>query len=361
MKRRKLLLGLSLALLLQGCSPALLEREYMTERVHVENSYLTDSSVLRADSYDALVEDLLQLVSQGTEHGIIRLFNYAGDVREDLARACLEVKRDRPLGAYAVDYMTHEVSRIVSYDEVHVYITYRRSPEQIKSIVAATGRNAVRQVLQDTLSRFAPSAVLLVSDLEAEASDIQSFLQEVYDTLPGAAFGLPECRVSLYPSEGANERIVEIELAYREKQESLLQKQTQVEQAASGLVSRGRAVFGKELLARLHQELCRQTVYKADGGDTVYDALIRGEANSEGIAMAMALLCQRAGLPCSVVRGTRNESPWVWNRVTLGEEVVELDVSADSMAHTEELRYVPVGEMGSAYTYAPAALPNAAS
>lgn len=354
MKPRGLLLGgLSLALLLQGCSPALLEREYVTEQLHVESSYLTDSSVLRADSYDTLVERLLQLVSQGIEHGVIRLFNYNGNVEEDLARACLEVKRNTPLGAYGVDYMTHEVSRIVSYYEVNVYITYRRSYEQIKSIVTATGSNAVKRVLADTMTQFAPSAVLSVRGPEDETFDLQAFFQEIYDTLPNAAFGLPEYTVTLYPSvPGETEdRIVEIQLTYGETQEQLLKKQAQAEERASLLAGRSAGVFGKELLTRLYQALLQQTSYQASGGSTVYDGLIKGEADSEGMAMAMALLCQKAGLPCEIVRGNRNGMSWVWNRVTLGEETVELDVSAGSLLQAETPECVPSGGMSSIYQY----------
>ena len=352
--RRYLLLGgLSLTLLLQGCSPVLLEREYVTEQPHVENSYLNDSSVLRADSYDTLVDGLLQLVSGGTEHGVIRLFHYSGDVSEDLAQACLEVKRNTPLGAYAVDYMTHEVSRIVSYYEVNVYITYRRSYEKIKTIVTATGSNAVKQVLADTLARFAPSAVLSVRGVEEEAFDLQMVLQEVYDTLPGAAFGLPEYTIAWYPSapEETEERILEIQLTYGEPQEQLLRKQARVEERASLLAGQEAGAFGRELLTRLYQVLLKQTSYEAAGGSTVYDGLMEGRADSEGMAMAMALLCRKAGLPCEVIRGRRNGMPWVWNRVTLGEEVVELDVSAGSLLRKETPECVPAGQMGGIYAY----------
>ena len=87
MKKRMLAGLLSLSLLLTGCA-ALLEREYVDVTAH--NSNLTaegDPSVLRAESYQELVNALVFFITQGAESGSIRLYRSADTVEEELEAA----------------------------------------------------------------------------------------------------------------------------------------------------------------------------------------------------------------------------------------------------------------------------------
>ena len=116
MKRASLSLALCLALLLSGCS-SLLDRSYVMVEPHVEQPAVAgDSSTLQVSTYSELVNGVLFLVSQGTEQGMIQLTDYLGDVEEDLNRACLEVAKDDPLGAYAVDFIKNSRDPVV-YDK----------------------------------------------------------------------------------------------------------------------------------------------------------------------------------------------------------------------------------------------------
>ena len=74
------------------------------------------------------------LVSQCMEEGLIQLVDYEGDVGADLNAACLEVAAEDPLGAYAVEFIKNEYTRILSSYEAHIDISYRRAPEQIRSL-----------------------------------------------------------------------------------------------------------------------------------------------------------------------------------------------------------------------------------
>ena len=107
MKKGLLALILSASLLLSGCS-AMLERSYEAAQRHEEKpATAADASALRVENYRELVSAVLYLVSQGQEEGSIQLYDYDGEVENDLTRACLEVATEDPLGAYAVDYIKH--------------------------------------------------------------------------------------------------------------------------------------------------------------------------------------------------------------------------------------------------------------
>ena len=339
-------MGLAFAALLQGCSPVLLEREYATEQVHEERGPLSDRSVLRADSQASLKNAILELIGQRVEHGVIRLYNYPGDVGEALSAACLEVKQNDPMGAYAVDYITHDFTRIVSYYEVNLYISYRRSYEEIKNVVTATGGgSAMKDVLQQALGTFSASAALRISDYADNAVDADAALREAYDAAPGAAFGLPEWDVAIYPDHGAD-RLIEVTLVYQDAPEMLRRRQEQVMRSASALTEQLEEDTHQAQVSQLYQRLKRRTVYSPTGGGTVDAALIDRRANSEGIAMAMALLCQEAGIPCAILRGTNRDAAWVWNRMTLEDgSAVEFDAAAAIRDGTDVLGCHPAGQM----------------
>ena len=152
LKRGIAALALSCALLLTGCS-SLLENPYAVVEPHTERpATAEDSSAVQAGTYSELVNTVLFFVSQGTEKGLIQLTDdYDGDVEEDLNRACLEVAKDDPLGAYAVDFIKNDCTKVLTTYEATITISYRRTREQIRSLVNVTGTSAIRDEVRAAL------------------------------------------------------------------------------------------------------------------------------------------------------------------------------------------------------------------
>lgn len=273
-----------------------------------------DSNVLQAENYQDLVNDVLYFVKQGMDSGVIRLTNYPRDVETDLNNACLEVARDAPLGAYAVDYIEHDCTRVVKYYEATIHITYRRTQEQIQSIKNVTGSSAIRQVLQEKLTHFSPEAVLQIAYFREDEDYISDLIRQAYYDAPAAALGMPEYTVTLYPEEHGQERIVEILLTYAEPETQLRRKSQQLLQQAELLETSFQGLTGAKAAEAIHALLRQQADDAPDGeGVTAYDALLEGRADSEGMALAFQLLCEIEGLDCRVVQGMRNGQPHFWN------------------------------------------------
>jgi uncharacterized protein YceK len=153
--RKNLMLAAMLAcsVLLSGCA-SLLEREYSTVEPHTEQFWESEAAgTLRAESRQDVVNDLLILISQHTEKATLRLYNYTDDVNvaDMLQRATDEVRRETPMGAYAVEYITSSATAQRGYYEVELSIGYRRSAEQVKAVVNATSAEAVRNLLEGAL------------------------------------------------------------------------------------------------------------------------------------------------------------------------------------------------------------------
>ena len=331
MKKAIFALLLALVLALTGCA-SMLERDYVSVSPYepVANS-IDSSSALRVENYQGLVNAVLYLVTQGEEHGVLNLYNYtAQDVESDLTRACLEVVQEDPLGAYAVEYIKHDYSLIVSYYEASIDITYRRTPEQVASIVSVTGSSAIRRELRKTLTGFSSEAVLRVSYFAEDEDYILDLVRQAYYDAPAAALGRPEVTVSLYPSVG-QQRIVEISLAYPESPEILLRRSQELKELAPDLV--GESATAESLYDTVRDGL---TVEEETGHSSAYDALVEGVADSEGAALAYQLLCDQAKVECVVVRGKLNGAPHFWNIVTEdGQEYRHVDLSAGLFAVTD--------------------------
>ena len=192
MKKTGILLTLAASLLLTGCS-AMLERDYSHVTPH--NAAPTtegDPSILRAESYQELVNALVYLVNLGAERGTIRLYTDSEDVEDFLSDACLEVVQEDPLGAYCVEFITYSVDPVVTFSQAEVDITYRRTREQVASIVQATGAAAIRSELGTALTSFAPERTLRIHYFEEDEAFIQDLARQAYYDAPAFALGLPE-------------------------------------------------------------------------------------------------------------------------------------------------------------------------
>lgn len=331
---KKSILALALAgiLALSGCS-SLLERDYihMTPYEPFSSSNAGGSS-LRVENYQDLLNAVLYLVSQGAEHGVLNLYNYtAQDVEADLARACLEVVQEDPLGAYAVDYIKHDHSLIVSYYEVNIHIAYRRTADQLSSITSVTGSSALRQEFRRALISFSPQTTLRIGYFTEDEDYIRELVEQAYYDAPAAALGMPEFTVSLYPNSGY-QRIVEVNFTYHDTYERLLQHSQALKELAALLVPKNPTA------ETLRDVLLSMTILEEDDvHSTAYDALVHGLANSEGAALGYQLLCDQAGLTCTVVRGQLNGAEHFWNLISEdGSTFRHVDLSAGLFSLTDD-------------------------
>ena len=311
MKKSIVALLLTGILALAGCS-TLLERDYLLLQPYQPISSSTPiSTSLRAENYHDVVDAVRLLVAQGAEQGVISLYNYSSpqDVEDAITRACLEVVQNDPLGAYAVDYIKHDHSLIVSYYEVSLTIVYRRTAEQVSSITSVTGTGALQQELKRTLSSFSPETTLRISHFTEDETYIRSLVEDVYYNSPSTAFGLPEVSLAIYPNTGL-QRIVELNLTYSEAPEILQLRSQELQEYAAGLAAPSLAY--ENLF-----EILLTGFVPSDTGfhKTAYDALVSQTSDSEGLALACKLLCDQAGHPCIVVRGTLNGAPHFWNLI----------------------------------------------
>lgn len=326
MKKRLTALLLCLALPLSGCA-SLLERSYASSTVHVDKpTTAEDPSVLRVVNYRELVWAVLYLVSQGVQEGVIQLHDYSGNVETDLSAACAEVAAQDPLGAYAVDYIQHEYTRVVSYYQATLSIHYRRTQEQVHSIVNATGAGAIRAQLREALSKFSPEVVLRVAYFAEDEDSIAQLIRQAYYDTPATALGMPAAQIQLYPDSG-KDRVVEILLTYPESTESLQRKSGALAQALRQFPPAA-ATDPEQAALEYAQALLERAEYDPAGGESAYDALVEGSAGAAGLALAYELICRQGGLSCRIIEGSVEDHSRVWTELAGPEEALYWDGAA---------------------------------
>lgn len=326
------LLGLVLIFsMLCGCS-LWGGRQYVSVKPHDEGYEINiDSSAITVSSYLGLKNAILDFVSEGIEDGVIRVESYSGEITEDLEEAVYEIWRSDPLGAYAVDFMTYDCAKIVSQYEIHIHNTFRRTAEELSSIVYASNMDVAQLRIKDALESYQNTLTLRIG--EYQETDIQATVEEILLNNPRFFLEMPVVTVAAYPETGT-QRILELNFHYDTPRETLERCKASTEERIDLIArlygSNNDQVFcARRFYDRLRRDstLIRLQEESSSLQNSVYAALIENQATSLGYAQAYLLLLQQKDIPCSLVSGTYMGQNHFWCRVILEEQVYYVDPS----------------------------------
>ena len=334
MKKRlicMLLAGLAL-LTLGGCRSAF-EREYYYEAPYTGDIAPRSDKATEIRNFSMLKTALTSMITSRTERGEFRFSNYNGNISEDLAAACFEIKSDHPLGAYAVESLSYDTSYVVSYYVANIYISYNRTAEELGSIVYTYASADFDADVCAAVDEAAPSLVIRCFAGGVNEARIRDLVRRHYYDNPVTVPTEPEVEVTSYPADGANsiydirfrygadtQRSAEMTTAMREKAEEII----------AGLTETETPLLALEAAAAL-SERCADGSPEAADADSAYGALLRGDADSKGFALAYRALCAALGIECTVVEGnlgTMDTQRHFWNIITLDGANYHMDVSA---------------------------------
>ena len=323
MKTRFAAIVLACALLLSGCT-SLFQRSYYSSTDHVDYSVDEDSSVLRAESYRGLVDAMLYFVNEHLSRGVVRLYNYTGNVEEDLAAACLEITHKDPLTAYAVERIAYEYSRIVSYYEVTVTVTFSHSQAEINAIRSLPGISSLRPLLEEAMAGFSSGLTLHLSYFSGNEETLRTMAAQAYYAVPQCAFGMPEMDVVFYPESGP-QRIVVLSFRWPGDKKTLEMRSSELVAAADQFLSLNPPSEEGHTPSAL-AEAFLLTVPPADpaGAADPYSALTGAPATLSAQMLALELLLHRAGLEAVYVSGFSGGAESCWLIVKTGENYSHL-------------------------------------
>lgn len=321
------------AMLLTGCT-SFLEGSYEAVSEHrFAAAEETAAEVITVHTYAALKSAILSMVRDHASSGVIRLQNYDGDPSTDASKAISEVWQSAPLGAFAVEYFYHEKTQILSYYDLTLTINYRRSKEEIDSIISVYTANGVKERLENAAKSFDASIVLMGSGGILEETFLRSILAAYYKENPLAMLLPPQMTVGFYPDMGA-QRIAEITLEYGFETAELEEMLAQLQSAAQSVADEIGQRTPEEAVAAIAEVLtARVSLREEDVPDsgkgrlaaTAYGALVENTANSQGVAIAYKALCGLLELECAVVEGKLADTVHYWDMVKLEDNWYHID------------------------------------
>lgn len=302
---KKLLIYVLILCLLCGCAP-FRSNTYVVVEPHDEDYEVAiDSNAVTVNSYLGLKNAITDMVEEGVTDGVIRAEAYSGDVTDDIDRAVYEIWRGDPLGAFAVDYMTYDCSKIVSYYELHIHATYRRTPEEIASVEYVSNVDGIKDRMRETMSRY--DSVLRVRVSDYQDVDYEALVSELFWENPEFALEKPDVTVTSYPESGS-QRILEIQFTYDTPQEDLVSMQQVAEERLEYLVwlygsDNDDMVSARRFYNRLIRdgELFNSQSDEVGMADSIYGAIIENSATSYGYAQTYYLMLQARNIPCELV------------------------------------------------------------
>jgi len=187
-KRYIALLLAALSLLLCGCS--LLDREYSSVEPHA-NRYWEDSSsdIMRAETYQDLVNILMMMVEEHDPGGVLRLYltevDYASAL-ELMKRAVAEVREETAIGAYvlsALDYNMEELRN--SYYQVSLHPAYCRTAEDVAAIRETASSSAIYDLIVSAWENRDPALTVRYSYLAEDPAELLANIRLLQIELDG--------------------------------------------------------------------------------------------------------------------------------------------------------------------------------
>lgn len=308
-----------------GCS--WLDGHYSSVKPHLPEQYEDSKSVVIVSSYIQLRQALVDMVKNGTKSGVITISDFAADKVEKYMHSAVEyVTTKVAIGAYAVDQISFELGTNAGLQAVAVNISYTHERSEILRMKRAANVESAKAVIFENLDKCNAGVVVLINDYEET-----DFLQMIADYArlnPDTVMELPAVSVVIYPDTG-KERVVEIFYTYQNSREDLRdmqQKVLPIFTAAELYVRETRDPREKyvQLYSFLMERFEQYTVQASITPS--YSLLMYGVGDSKAFADVYAAMCDRAGVPCHTVSGTRNGEAWYWNVIEIDEKFYHVDL-----------------------------------
>ena len=336
------LLIIILCVLCGGCS-AWTSGEYLSVTPRDARTETYENRVIEVTSYTQLRNALTSLVRNGAEDGIISIsaFN-KGTIHFYVDTAISNVIENTAYGAYAVEKITYEIGTNRGVSVVACKIHYRsgyQQPAQIKQIGDA---QELIDIITKALEDFDSSVLVLME--QYEKVDVIETVEAFAACYPDRIAEIPSVEVNVYPDKGA-ERIIEISFEYEKDQVQLQQLRAKSEEAFRLVESSVQGPENElEVYEHLYLYLTNQCKYvDAFSSMPAYDLLVNGVGNEKAFADVYTRICNRIGLGCKTVTGTRNGKNWTWNSIQIRGKYYYVDLL--HCAQTQEFRVLTESEL----------------
>ena len=320
------LLCVMLLLVFSGCSVLFFDTYYSEKDFTGNQSIDLDADIQMVHNYAELRRLVFDSMNNHVENMQLRFVGYSGNAVSDIASVCNAVKTESAYGAYCVDYVSYDLTQIVSYYEASIAISYKYSSEEVSLLQTTNNHDSFVEILAEELKRQSPKVVVKVNNGSSENAVVVELIEKTVREHPMAFSYYPEFTVKIY-SGNSSQKIYEVGIKYDDK----LNNEERIKHTTEKLNSLIQKIVSDEDAKRIGNaavQLQRICAFDGLAGNTAYDACVIGQANSEGIASAFKAICDKLDTECLVVKGKYKQSVHYWNIVKVDNAYYHIDVSA---------------------------------
>ena len=139
-------------ILFAGCS-SLFDHSYSSSYEFKGNQELElDASTEVVKSYSALRRHIFTMVNKREEDAHLLISGYSGDVASDISSICGSVNIDSAYGAYCVEYVSYDLTQIVSYYEADIHISYKYTAEELSEIITVANNSTFADSIAEQIA-----------------------------------------------------------------------------------------------------------------------------------------------------------------------------------------------------------------
>lgn len=308
---------------LGGC--ALYDKEYIAI-----NDYVMPTPGSQQSSDKVTVSNLIELknaiqglVNNGVEHGtIVFSDSYSGEPSQDISDACWQVRSQDALCAFCVANISYDLSKIVSYYEANVSVTYAKTGVEFGDIRQITFTSGLDDLVEDTLENHDSKLVVLVGSCAYSAENVASLFEKCYFKNPLLCPKQPKTAVRLYSGTGY-QKLYDVSINYGLSDDNMNKQMLELQEFNPFKVKYYDDSSRLKALVGYLAENCTLS-----DQDSVYSALIEKNGNSKALALSTVVLCDKLNLDCLIVNGQKNYEDHFWNIIKIDKDYYHFDPSS---------------------------------
>ncbi len=331
MNRSVIAVVVILCLLMTGCS-SWMDGHYASVEPYMENSQKNDDGIPSVSNRGGMRAELNNMVESAVESRTISVENMDAAFVEDIMQKEIQyLLQNNPIAAYAVEDVDYEIGVTGGVSAVVVTVQYNHNRSEIQRIRQVEDMNAASGLISAALDELEPGIILKV--LNYRETDFAQFVEDYAFAHPDKVMEIPQVTSNIYPNWGLI-RIIELKFTYQNSRESLRSMKGYVEPRFTSAVL---YVSGEEeqniKFSRLYAFLMETANYTIETSITpAYSLLRHSVGDSKAFATVYSAMCQKAGLDCRVVTGTKAGEPWFWNMICEDGSYYHVDLLQSSAA-----------------------------
>ena len=325
--KRFFLLLLAICLLLSGCS-TWMDGSYHSVKPHIPQGDQVDPHGIQVSDYAELYQALKSLTNNGLQNAVISVADYDQEkVEPNMRNVVSALMTGDPITAYAVKEIEFEIGVSTGRPAIAVEITYLHNLAEIREIRKVTNAQNTKEVVTSELRKCTTGVVLYVENYMQ--IDFAQIAEDYAAENPQRVMELPSVAVNVYPEWG-KDRIVELKFTYQTSRNVLRTMQSMVTSlfdAAAVFVSGYEREAEK--FDQLYSWLAVRYDYRYETSITpTYSLLLNGVGDSKAFATVYRALCEKAGLECEIISGTREGEAWFWNLIRCDGKYYHVDITS---------------------------------